>query len=235
MNTFLPEAQYTKEVFARLVRTVSPVLPDELEEEVRHAVSHMSDDASLTREDVERTMIVFGKRIWPYRKALNDALALHEKKVGLAFFRGALSRATRVLCDEFFAHGGTIADIRSGGPAQLFSETQRVELAHVLVDMDTALRAYVVQWAKGTGRAVFQASVESFHQLLLRFEEEIRIMEHMADDEQQHPLLAREIREHVRAFEYGLVCLGQEYSHDALKQSHDHFYGRRRELVVRVR
>jgi len=85
----MPTTQYTKQIFRRLYDFVAPVLPKELEEEMRHALEHVEQDSELTREDIEDTMIIFGKRVWPYRKALQEAIALHEGTVGEKFFRAA--------------------------------------------------------------------------------------------------------------------------------------------------
>ncbi|HBB38289.1 MAG: hypothetical protein UV82_C0003G0078 [Candidatus Magasanikbacteria bacterium GW2011_GWD2_43_18] len=229
----LPTTQYTKQIFRQLYAFVAPVLPTELEEEMRHALEHIEQDADLTREDIEETMIIFGKRVWPYRKALQEAIGLHEGNVGSKFFRSALSRKMQKKFDEFTSHGGTVHDIHSGAPADFFTTEERIELNHALVNMNTQLTQFAVQSVKGTGHKQFQSSVQEFITLLDNLENQLSDIRVMADDAQEHPMIAREMREHIRGFEYGLVLLGKEYTQEAVEKAQEHFHGRRRELKVR--
>ncbi|OIO19050.1 MAG: hypothetical protein CO029_00950 [Candidatus Magasanikbacteria bacterium CG_4_9_14_0_2_um_filter_41_10] len=233
MDTLLPTTQYTKQIFRQLYAFVAPVLPTDLEEEMRHALEHVEKDAELSREDIEDTMIIFGKRVWSYRKSLQEVVGLHEGIVGEKFFRAALSKKMQKKFDEFVAHGGTLRDIHSGAPASFFTVDERIELNHALVDMDTHIKAYAIQSIKGTGHKQFQASVQEFTSLLDNLENQLSDIRVMADDAQEHPMIAREMREHIRGFEYGLVLLGQEYSQEEVEKAHEHFHGRRRELKVR--
>ncbi|PIR76155.1 MAG: hypothetical protein COU32_03600 [Candidatus Magasanikbacteria bacterium CG10_big_fil_rev_8_21_14_0_10_42_10] len=227
------QTQYTKQIFRTLYEFVVPVLPQDMGDEMRHALEHVEQDTELSRDDIEETMIVFGKRIWPYRKALQEIISLHEGALGEGFFRASLSRKMQKRFEEFRAHGGTVHDIYSGAPADFFSSEERIALNHALVDMDVHLKTYAIQSIKGTGRNQFHSSVEEFSKLLDELEEELGDIRIMADDAQEHPLIAREMREHIRGFEYGLVLLGQEYKKDQMEKADEHFSGRRRELQVR--
>jgi len=229
----MPTTQYTTQIFRQLYTFVAPVLPTELEEEMRHALEHIENDAELSRADIEDTMIIFGKRVWPYRKALQEVIGLHEGKVGEKFFRAALSRKMQKKFDQFVAQGGTVQDIHTGAPASFFTLEERIELNHALVDMNTHLKTYAIQAVKGTGHKEFQASVQEFTSLLDNLENQLSDIRVMADDAQEHPMIAREMREHIRGFEQGLVLLGQEYSQEEMEKAGDHFHGRRRELKVR--
>ena len=56
----------------------------------------------------------------------------------------------------------------------------------------------------------------------------------MADDEQEHPELAAEIRSQIRAFEYGLCLLGPAHHYEAVCQAEEHFIGRKEEKKMMV-
>ncbi len=227
------DTQHTKAIFQHLYDFVSYVLPLELQEEMSHALEHIKNDTELSREDIEDTMIIFGKKVWPYRKALQENIELHEGNVGDQFFRGALSRSMQKRFEEFLQHGGTLRDIHSGAPAHFFSVEERVELNHALVDMHQHLKAYVLQHLKGLGRKEFDARVAEFTKILENLETELEHIRDMADDAQEHPLIAREMREHVRGFEHGLAFLGPEYSEEEVLRAREHFVGRKKELTVR--
>lgn len=225
--------QHTIAIFRHLYEFVFGVLPAALQEEMKHALEHITNDPELTRKDIEDTMIVFGKKVWPYRKALQEMIELHEGSVGEQFFRSALSRRMQKRFAEFLEHGGTLRDIHSGAPAHFFSSDERIELNHALVDMHQHLRAYVVQHLKGIGRREFDARVKEFTTILTELETELDHIRDMADNAQEHPLVAREMREHVRGFEHGLAFLGPEYTSDEVTRAREHFQGRKQELIVR--
>lgn len=224
---------YTTAMFRHLYEFVADVLPGELREEMQHALMHIEAQPELSRDDIEQTMIVFGKKVWPHRKALQESIELHEGKMGPQFFRSNLSRQMQRRFEEFLHHGGTLQDIHSGAPAQFFSADERAALNHALVDLHQHLRSYVLQHIRGLGADEFSSRVDEFRGMLQMLEEELDHIRTMADDAQEHPLLAREMREHVKGFEHGIVLLGPEYSHEQIAQARDHFVGRKRELVVR--
>ncbi len=225
--------QHTIAIFRHLYEFVNGVLPPELQEEMRHALEHVEHDTELSRDDIEDTMIVFGKKVWPYRKALQEAIELHEGTIGEQFFRSSLSRSMQKRYEEFLHHNGTLRDIHSGAPAHFFTVEERVELNHALVDMHLHLKKYVLQHLKGLGVKEFEKKITEFRQILSDLEAELDHIRAMADDAQEHPLIAREMREHVRGFEHGLSFLGPEYTHEEITRAKEHFSGRKRELTVR--
>ena len=225
--------KYTISIFRHLYTFVADVLPTELREEMAHALDHVEHDTELSREDIEETMIVFGKKVWPYRKALQELIELHEGKMGDQFFRSALSRSMQKRFEEFLQHDGTLRDIHSGAPAHFFSADERVEINHALVDMHLHLKKYVIQHLKGLGKNEFEKRVVEFTKILEALDAELDHIRDMADDAQEHPLIAREMREHVRGFEHGLAFLGPEYTEEEVYRTKEHFLGRKKELTIR--
>jgi hypothetical protein len=56
----------------------------------------------------------------------------------------------------------------------------------------------------------------------------------MADDEQEHPELATEIRQQVLSL--NMVCvLGPPHHYDAICRAHEHYVGRKEERVFSAR
>lgn len=226
-------AQYTIEIFRHLYDFVCEVLPSELRDEMEHAIDHVEHDTDLSRKDIEDTMIIFGKKVWSYRRFLQEMIELHEGKIGDKFFRSILSRSMKKRFEEFLQHGGTLRDIHSGAPAHFFSVEERIELNHSLVDTHLHIKKYVLQYILGPGRDEFEKRVQEFSDILSGLEIELDHIRSMADDTQDHPMLAREMREHVRGFEYGLCFLGPEYSEEEVYKAKEHFIGRKREYIVR--
>jgi hypothetical protein len=225
--------QHTIAIFRHLYEFVRGALPADLQAEMEHALDHVERDTELTREDIEHTMIVFGKKVWPYRKALQEMVEHTEGTMGDQLFRSSLSRSMQKRFQEFLDHGGSLRDIHSGGAVHFFSSEERVELNHALVDMHEHLRAFTVQRIRGIGARDFDTRVSDFARILAELEQELDHIRTMADNTQEHPLVAREMREHVRGFEEGLCFLGVEYTPEEVYNAQEHFHGRKREIRAR--
>ena len=66
-----------------------------------------------------------------------------------------------------------------------------------------------------------------------KMENQLNILRTMADEEQEHPQLADEIRAQIRGFESGLCFLGPENTFDDLCRLPEHFVGRKIDIKNR--
>lgn len=227
--------QHTVDIFEHLYRFVLPVIPKKIKEEMEHALSHLQQDAALSVESVEDTMIVFGKLVWPYRKAYAEVMYAYEGKIGEQFLLSHLPREAKKRYQEFVACGGSFRDLHTGAPAQFFSSEERGILCGVLVNLQKDIRLHTAQAVHSTEQKAFAKKVKEFSHILEKIEGQLDALRLMADAEQEHPQLAEEIRAHVRGFELGICFLGPEISFDDLCLLPEHFTGRKKELKVRAR
>lgn len=225
---------HTIDIFERLCDYVLPVLPAKIKTEMSHALEHLHNDYSLSVESVEDTMIVFGKLVWPYRKAYAEVLYAYEGKIGEKFLLAHLPKDVKKRYQEFVVCGGNFRDLHSGAPAKFFSSEERGILCGVLVNLQQDIRKHVVQAIHSTEQKVFNKKVKEFSAILEKIEHQLDTLRMMADAEQEHPQLAEEIRAHVRGFDLGLCFLGPEISFEDLCRLPDHFTGRKHELKVRA-
>lgn len=225
--------RHTIDIFERLCDYVMPVLPDRIKMEMTHALEHLQNDYSLSVESVEDTMIVFGKLVWPYRKAYSEVLYAYEGKIGEKFLLTHLPRTLKKRYQGFVACGGNFRDLHSGAPATFFSVEERGQLCGILVDLQQDIRKHVIQAIHSTEQKVFTKKVKEFAAILEKIEGQLDSLRLTADTEQEHPQLAEEIRAHVRGFDLGLCFLGPEISFEDLCRLPEHFVGRKKELKVR--
>lgn len=230
----LNSLQHTIDIFERLYRFVLPVIPAKIEQEMKHALEHLQHDLSLSVEQVEDTMIVFGKLVWPYRKAFTEVMYAYEGRIGEQFLLSHLPKEVKKRYQEFVACGGSFRDLHSGAPAQFFSSEDRGALCEVLVNLQKDIRQHTAQAIHTTEQKTFTKKVKEFTDILEKIEGQLDALRTMADAEQEHPQLADEIRAHVRGFELGLCFLGPEISFDELCLLPEHFSGRKQELKVRA-
>ncbi len=226
-------AQYTISIFERLYNHVEPILPMELRQDMATALEQVKNNYELSLEEIEDTMITFGRYVWPYRKAFEEFIAVYEGHIGENFLISHSSRKMKKRYQDFKLHGGSLRDLHSGRPASFFTSDERIELCEVLVSMNQSLRQHAVQSIRSTDSKKFEAKVAEFAQILLEIEQELDVIRRIADSEQEHPQLASEMRAQVRGFEYGFCLLGPEVDFAAVCNMRGHFEGRRREFKVK--
>jgi hypothetical protein len=226
--------EHTLNIFKHLYDVVSPVVPNDIQAEMKEALEHVENDYTLSLEQLEDTVIIFGKKVWPYRKAFVEYVLLQEGRIGEKLLRAKLSGGLRKKFDAYIEQGGSLRDLHSGKMAQSFSSEERGELCVGLVELNQEIRQQVVQAVHSTKEQQFMDRVFEFSDILGDLEHRLESLRIMADSEQEHPRLAAEIRDHVRAFELGLCALGPEITYDALCAAPEHFEGRRTHLSKRV-
>ncbi|MDO8626158.1 MAG: hypothetical protein Q7K39_01720 [Candidatus Magasanikbacteria bacterium] len=222
--------QSTVELFRHFIKSLPPLVPESLFARANHALEHVENDPSVTLPEVEDTMIEFGYELWPYIRAYREFLSLYEAKLGEHFLLPRLSPALAERYHNFKVCGGTLRDLHSGNGAQFFSDEERGELCAALVGLTADTRRYTDHQLKSADRQKFLERVAEFKILISDVANRLGSLLALADSEQDHPTLASEIRQRVRAFEYGLCYLGPALDYAAVCQAPEFFHGRRHEL-----
>lgn len=224
-----PAVQHTLDIFARLTREIPPLVPNIIKEDIKQAFEQMSHNYDLSLEELEKTVIVFGKKLWPYRKAFEEFFDIYESKFGEKFLLGTLSVELKKRYKEFKEYGGEFRDLHTGNPAAFFSSKERVVLCDSLIKVNDDIGAHTAQAVVTTDRINYEKKVVQFQIILDDIEKRLDSLRLMADDEQGHPELAKEIRQQVLSFEYGLCLLGPPHHFDAICNAEEHFMGRKQE------
>lgn len=198
------------------------------------AAEQLRINPTVTTEQAEETIIVFGKQTWPYREAFAEFVELYEGLHGEVFFRQSISPILQKKYDDFLAYGGSYRDLYQGKKVHFFSPEDRQELCGALVNTRLAIREHARQAALSTERSVYEAKILEFQEVLDDIEKRLDALRLEADNEQEHPDLAAEIRAQVRAFEYGLCALGPKTDYTAVCAMPEHVAGRRKEKKMRV-
>lgn len=224
-----PSVQHTLDIFERMCNDLPPLLPSDIAADMKQALEQMQNNANLTIDELEETMISFGKKVWPYRRAFQEFVDVHEGRIGEKFLLGKLVPQMKKRYEAFKEYGGTFRDLHSGAPATFFHEDERGALCAALIDVHVAVRNYARQSVLSTEREIFEQRVVEFQVILDDIEQRLDTLRVMADNEQEHPDLAAEIREQVREFEQGLCLLASRTDYAAVCQSAPHFAGRKAE------
>lgn len=219
--------QYTISIFELLASALPPLVPDRLSSSLEQAVEAARRNPSLTLEDLEDAMIIFGKKIWPYKKAFEEWVDMFQGKLGEKFFVGRMDNALKARYRDFESYGGTWRDAASGASALFFSAQQRHALGQILVDALIDVKGHARQAIMSIDRERYEERVAEFKNILDDIENRLSALRRMADEELDYPELAVEIRSQARSFEHGLCLLGPPHSFEAICKAEEHFIGRR--------
>jgi len=222
--------QSTIFLFRYLFEHLPPLFPTEDREKMKHALEHLEKDPTVTVESLEETMIAFGYLVWPWNQAYREFLALAEGEVGEHFLLPRLSSSIQEKYQEFKTYGGDLRELHSGRPAEYFNNEERAELCVALVDMQKDLREFVNRKILGVEQKKYLHRVEDFKKVLFDIREKLNEMISLAEKEQDHPNLSREIRARVKSFEQGLCLLAPNPDYEAVCESVEFFNGRKDDL-----
>jgi len=178
---------------------------------MRHALEHVKHDAYITHEEFETTLIVFGRKLWPYQLAFLEFVAETEKRRADEFFASHV-RAFPVLEGWFLEWkrgGGHAAQLFGGSWAHVghLKPEERAALCEVLVETQRDVRNATAATVSGPEKESYQKRILECTVLAEAIEERLENLRRLADDEQEHPLLAAELRQSVRDFERGMAFL----------------------------
>ena len=177
-------------------------------------------------------MITFGMKFWPYREAFLEFYRVYEGDMGEKLLKKKMSHELRQSYMHYVDAGGTFRSLHKGaGPIHLFSSEGRKELCEILVEVQQSLWDYTKQAVLTKDRKKYEKRISEFKGIFSDIEKKLDLLRDMADQEQEHPELAQEMREHVKGFEHGLCLLGPKLDYEALCNSEEHFEGRKVEKV----
>lgn len=225
--------KHTIDIFSRLFNSAELVIPPKLRSDMEKALESLRNDLSLSLEEVEDTVILFGKKVWPYRKAFNEFIAAQEARSGEKILLAKLSRPLRKQYLAFKEQGGSLRDLHTGTNVTFFSTEERLSLCATFIEMKNEIRSMTLQAIKSTEKAEFERRVSKFEEIFGCIEEEMEHLSNMADEEQEYPHLATEIRSQIRGFEFGFSLLGPETQYDAVCLAAEHFHGRKAEFTLK--
>lgn len=225
-------SKHTIAIFEKIYNNLPPLVPDEIKQEMEHALDHLRNDFDLSMEEVEDTMIVFGKKVWPYWKAFGEFLDAFEGKLGEKFLLGRVSMPLKTKYKQFKEHGGDYFAVYSGDPSSFFTAEERQALSIALVEVDQDVRNHAVQSVLSSDRRKYEDLVVDFQNILDDILKRLESLRMVADDEQEHPQLAEEMRAQIRSFEFGLCLLGPHTKSEDVCNAKNYFAERKRHKVL---
>lgn len=223
----MSELKHTLALFERLVVQVPPLVPEDLKQNISQALEQAQSNMRLSVDQLEETMIYFGKQLWPYREAFLEFYRLAESEVYEKFLLKKLSFELKNKYQAYLDSGRTFRDFHNGKDFHFLSKEERGELCNILILVNKDVWNFTVQRVLGLDNERYKKRIKEFQKMLKDIEKKIELLHEMADSEREHPELVTEIREHIKNFEYGIALLGPKLNYEAVCVSEDHFEERR--------
>ncbi len=199
-----------------------PLFPKADREAMQHALEHMKHDHSLTADEIEATTIVFGMKMWPYRRAFEEFYEKVEQRRADEFFEAHARGRDSLLAwfKEWRGQGHHAAALFRGtavtwGP---LSSEERGALCEVCVAVRQDLKHATLVLVTGQEREAYEKRIVEFKVLQEAIQERLERLRKLADQTQEHPRLATELRRAVRDFEKGLAFLQPHTTFEAVCQ-----------------
>lgn len=226
--------QHTQIIFDHLLDDAPPGVPKDIRDDIEKAREQVKNNVALTLEELEDTMVYVGKMLWPYREAFQEIYRIYEGQLGEQYLVRKFSLPMKKKYDVFKENGGTFRDLHSGSNVAFFTSEERVKLCEDLIEVESDIRAHTVQAVLSSDAKRYAKRVKEFQHIYEDMETRLDALRVMAEREGEHPELAAEIRDQIRAFEHGFALLGPKTRHDAVCNAAEHFEGRKILRKMRV-
>lgn len=211
-----------------------PLLPREIKADLWQALDHLKNDADATVDHVEHTLLVFGKKLWPYRRAFDDIVEQVEKRRSDEFFAAHIGQHPELSLwfKELQSSGTSAHEFFMGQNHHVGGLTaeQRSSLCQAIVETKRDIRGAAAVAVAGPDKQKYQKKVIEYQLLSESITKQIDKLRALADAEQQHPQLASELRAKIEHFERGLSHLAPHADFTDVCMQYEQVHGRAAEL-----
>jgi len=224
--------QHTLAIFERTYNNLSPLVPQNISQNMKETLITMRGDENMTLEELEHTMIELCKQAWPYMRAFEDMYKVYEAELGDKLLQQKASHSVREKLQTFKELGGSFDDIYRGSVHEMFDFDERNELTQLLIDLKTDIRQHALQAIQSHDRILYDSKVEQYGNMIGEINNVIEDLHHFANEEEDDDF-AQDIRGRARAIGQSLACLGPRMHMGEIRGSRSYYEGKKEERKLR--
>lgn len=229
-----PIVQHTLIIYETILNRIPPLVPRDIKQSLEVELDRLYRREDTTLDEVEESMTVYGKKIWPYMKAFEEMVTVHEKRIGDTFLTKRASPGLRKKYTLVRELGGEYGSIYSGETLDHFDHAEKHELAGLLVDLKHEVRRYAMQAVLTHDRKTYEEKIEYYGGIIKEINEVIELLKDFAEEHaENHENLAEDVRGKIKAIEQSLAFIGPEITIDEIRNTPEYYRGRREERKVR--
>jgi hypothetical protein len=219
----MPRYQYSLDLLRQVIAKAPNFFPSGRRLDMEDELRRLEGDSTALREAIENTIIVFGREIWPYRKAfwhIHDTDGRHDED---RYLRESMAPELTARYDEFLKKGFSIKDIRHGGEFEsFFTPEEKQQLIAAKLAAHDKVVAAIEALCAGEHKEVCENALAGYKEEVKRIEGLIAELRSLAEkSEKWRP----EILDKVRTFEAGWSGLEREVTAEDVKGEIDYYQG----------
>lgn len=201
---------HTMAILRAVMEDPPPLAPSETMSALVVAHEQFMKTPAAHVEEIERVLTVYGKRLWPYRKAYEVLIRKQLSAVDQTAFTVRLPEGFRVAFAGYVERGGTLADLHDVDQLdEHLAIADRSALCAALLGARAAAERDV-RAAIAEDSAEYRRLITEFLAIQREIEQHLAALRHLAERTSEHREVRREILEAVRLIEHGFAWLSRD-------------------------
>jgi len=214
--------QYSLDLYTLLLDQKPAGLPVAVFVEGEREYEHLEKEAQ-TPEQVEFSMISYGKKIWPFMQAQNKFLELYGENKRKDFFIELLSENLKEKWQRFESEGGRLHNYRDGNKYEdYFSAEEDLEIENAEIEANRKLKSYIQDLTENEKKEEYRNLVE---QLEKEQEEMTQKIEELRNLKKNSSKWAEEIDQEINFFEEGFAEIEERPTVEKIQGKIDWYQG----------
>src|SRR3989338_1506719 len=168
--------KFTLDLLEQVINLTPLWFPKDEHDGLKAKLVRLEQDANANKEEIEQAIMMVGKSIWPYRRAMFDLHERYGKKIEEQHLQDRVPPEIKPKLEQFFREGGTPNDLERGSlPFESgFSAEEKQQLAKLIIEIHDELMLQF-QHECITGR------VDECHNLVDHYHDEQATIEHLIE------------------------------------------------------
>lgn len=226
--------RHTLVIYETILNRLPPLVPQNVKQSLEVELDRLFRTEDVSLEEVEQSMIGYGKILWPYMKAFEEMVNLHENKMGHKFLMQKATPNVRKKYALICELGGGYHTVCHGVSLEHFDHNEKQELARLLVELKQEVRRYAMQAVLTHDRKTYEEKIEYYGKMVEEINAVIKSLKNFANvHAENHGNLARDVESKIKAIEQSLAFLGPRIDMEEIRNMPEYYQGRREERKVR--
>ncbi len=229
-----PIIQHTLSIYETILNRIPPLVPRNIKQSFEVELDRLHRTRDISLDEVEQSMVEHGRKLWPYIKAFEEMVAVHEKAMGNKFLLQKASPGLRKKYALVCELGGEFGPMCYGASLEHFDHDERRELNELLVELKRDIRTFAMQAVLTHDRKTYEEKIEYYGGMVEEINAIIESLRTFARNHaENHSNLARDVESKITAIEQSLVFLGPPIHIEEIRKTPEYYQGRREERKVR--
>lgn len=229
-----PIVQHTLAIYETILDRIPPLVPREVKQGLEVELDRLFRREDVTIVEVEKSMGDYGKKLWPYFKAFEDIVQIHEKLMGDKFLMQKATPGLRKKYALVCELGGGFEPVCYGTSLEHFDHDEKQELNGLLVELKREIRRYAMQAVLTHDRKTYEEKIEYYGGMIEEINAVIMSLQEFAEKHtEDHYDLSTDAISKIQAIEQSLAFLGPDIDMEEIRKAPEYYQGRREERKVR--